>query len=213
MPKEEPTQPEVVVPWWQDGDAVSDQLKEPYFLSKGVTRFFALLKSWLLFPLQQTDALTCSESLLTLLAWDRDITRFKDEPLSLFRKRVKFAAINAKDAGSVAGFKAVFERLELGIVSFEERASLTEWDICTIELTDIDIAKNSKLIQILIEQYGRTCRRYRIEVRYPTYIQMGCFIFSHRFAIYTAREKVVGGVHVQPQKIAHDVQVFVASLP
>ncbi len=34
-------------------------------------------------------------SLLALLAWERDISRFNGEPLPLFRKRVKFAFVNA----------------------------------------------------------------------------------------------------------------------
>ena len=212
MSEREPIQPTVIVPWWQDGETISDEIKEPHFLSKGVTAFFKRLKTWLLFPLQQADALTCSESLLTLLAWDRDITRFENEPLSLFRKRVKFAVINAKDAGSVAGFKAVFERLDVGIIAFEERENIAEWDVCTIEITDDDVSQNSKLIQTLIEQYGRTCRRYRIQVKYPANVYVSSFIFSHQFSMYVARHSVIGHIGIQPQQVAHDLQVFTASL-
>ena len=85
---------ETVVPWWQDGSTTSDQLKEPYFLSKGIFGFFNLIKSWLLFPLKQSDALTCNESLLNLMAWDRDTYRFEGESTALFRKRIKYAPIN-----------------------------------------------------------------------------------------------------------------------
>ncbi|MBJ6878021.1 phage tail protein, partial [Vibrio cholerae] len=88
-----------------------------------------------------------SEKLLNYMAWDRNIQRFPNEPLELFRKRVKYAAINAKDAGSVAGFKRIFQRLGVGIVDFKERQSPTDWDVCTIEITDSDISKNSKLVQ------------------------------------------------------------------
>lgn len=174
-----PSLPEVVVPWWQDGSTTAETLKEPHFLSKGVIGFWRLLWSWMLFPLHQMDALTCNESLLNLMAWDRDISRFDGEPLDVFRKRVKYAAINAKDAGSVAGFKRIFERLDVGMVTFKERVHAEEWDVCTIELTDEAISNNSKLVKVLIEQYGRTCRRYRFEVVYPNRTQISLAEFSH----------------------------------
>jgi hypothetical protein len=182
-----PSLPEVVVPWWQDGSTTSEAIKEPFFLSKGLIGFWKLIWSWMLFPLHQMDALTCSESLLNLMAWDRDITRFDGEPLTLFRKRVKYAAINAKDAGSVYGFKRIFERLDVGIVSFKERDDSVEWDVCTIELTDGDISQSSKLVQTLIEQYGRTCRRYRFEVVYPIQVQLSSAEFSHGIELFAAK--------------------------
>ena len=37
MSEREPIQPTVIVPWWQDGESISDEIKEPHFLSKGVT--------------------------------------------------------------------------------------------------------------------------------------------------------------------------------
>ena len=207
-----PEQPETITPWWQDGKTTSEELKEPYFLSKGVTQFFALLKSYLLFPLEQADALPCSESLLNLMAWDRDIKRFNGEPLSLFRKRVKHALINAKDSGSVAGFKAIFNRLDIGIVAFKERESAVDWDVCTIELTDSDLSQNSALVQTLIEQYGRTCRRYRFQVTYPSTLFVGSIEFSHSFALFSAENKEQVQLTIEPQPIEHQQQVFVASL-
>lgn len=211
MPEKIPEQPTSVVPWWQDGSTTSDVIKEPYYLSKGVSAFFSLIKGWLLFPLQQSDPLTCSESLLDLMAWDRDITRFKNESLGLYRKRVKYAELNAKDSGSVAGFKRIFERLGIAIVSFKERQS-EEWDICTIELTDPDISKNSALLQALIKQYGRTCRRYRFEVIFPIFAYLGAVEFSHSHALFVARTSAVCEVTVITEKINHQQQVFVAFL-
>lgn len=210
--KQIPEQPETIIPWWQDGQTTSEQLKEPHFLSKGVTQFFKLLKHYLLAPLEQADALTCSESLLNLMAWDRDIKRFNNEPLSLFRKRVKYALINAKDSGSVAGFKAIFERLGVGIVAFKEREDPIQWDVCTIEMTDGDISQNSALIQTLIGQYGRTCRRYRFQVTYPINVYIGCIEFSHTFALFSAVNKEEVHITIEPQQIEHQQQVFTASL-
>ncbi|MBY8309841.1 phage tail protein [Vibrio fluvialis] len=199
-------------PWWQDGETTSEEIKEPYFLSSGVFTFFKLVRTWLLFPLNQFDALTCSEKLLRLMAWDRDIRQFDGEPLELFRKRVKYAAINAKDAGSVFGFKRIFARLDIGIVAFKERENTTEWDVCTIELNDSVISRNSKLVQTLIEQYGRTCRRYRFQVTYPNEVFIRHGEFSHNFAQFHARNEQNMVVTLKPQSVEHQQQLFSATL-
>ncbi|SHO57899.1 phage tail protein [Vibrio quintilis] len=207
-----PELPESVIPWWQDGNTTSEETKEPYFLSSGVYRFFQRVRDYLLFPLRQTDALTCSESVLNLLAWDRDIQRFDDEPLSLFRKRVKFAAINARDAGSVAGFKRIFARLGIGIVSFKERTDAVQWDVCTIEVTDNDMTDNKVLMMVLIRQYGRTCRRYRFEVTYKSELNIEPGEFSHRFSIDSASITEAAEISVFPAPVEHQQQLFIASL-
>ncbi|MDN4696289.1 phage tail protein [Vibrio parahaemolyticus] len=203
---------QTATPWWQDGVTTSEEIKEPYFLSKGVFTFMQKVRSWLLFPLNQFDALTCNEKLLRLMAWDRDIKQFDGEPLELFRKRVKYAAINAKDAGSVFGFKRIFERLGIGIVAFKERESAVDWDVCTIELTDNAISQNSRLVQTLIEQYGRTCRRYRFQVTYPSEVQIYHGKFSHNFAIFTAKNEEAVNVTFTPQPVEHSQQLFIATL-
>ena len=207
-----PELPETVIPWWQDGSTTSEEIKEPHFLSKGVFAFFQMVWGWLLSPLRQMDALTCSENTLELMAWDRDIKRFQGEPLWLFRKRVKYAAVNAADAGSVAGFKRIFERLGVGIVAFKEREDALQWDVCTIELTDSDISNNTKLVQTLMEQYGRTCRRYRFQVTFPTISTVASGEFSHNFSLFLAETKQVAQMNVNPQPVEHQQQVFIASI-
>ena len=90
------------------------KLKLPFWMNKGelakllaaCKKFWQWLYDWLLWPSKQFDPLVCPEPLLALLAWERDITRFNGEPLDLFRKRVAYAWINARDAGSVEGFIA-----------------------------------------------------------------------------------------------------------
>jgi hypothetical protein len=84
-----PALPDASAPWWEDGYTISPAHAEPGFLAKGINAFWQRVKGWLLLPLAQQDPLTCSASLLALLAWERDITRFNGEPLDLFRKRVK----------------------------------------------------------------------------------------------------------------------------
>lgn len=162
-----PDLPSAAPPWWEDGQTLVAGMKEPAMLAQGIVSFWQQVRRWLLLPLAQQDPLTCSESLLALLAWERDIPRFNGEPLALFRKRVKFAYLNARDAGEVAGFKRIFERLDIGWCDVHERQAETDWDVITIEVTDSAIATNQQLMETLIQHYGRTCRRYRFQVVYP----------------------------------------------
>ncbi len=54
---------------------------EPAKLLAALRRFWTLIYGWLTWPLAQLDAETCTESLLNLLAYQRDIQRFNGEPL------------------------------------------------------------------------------------------------------------------------------------
>ncbi|CEE91307.1 conserved hypothetical protein [Xenorhabdus nematophila str. Anatoliense] len=137
---------------------------EPAKLLQAARAFWLTVYDWLKWPLAQLDAETCTEALLSVLAYQRDIQRFNGEPLSLFRKRVKYAFINARDAGSVAGFIAIFDRLGVGYVELLERQPGIDWDVIILRLSDGQIASNPDLLMSIIRQYGRTCRRYRFEV-------------------------------------------------
>jgi len=137
---------------------------EPAALLRASRTFWRGVYEWVNWPLRQFDPLTCAEPLLRLLAYDRDITRFNGEPLTLFRKRVAYAFINARDAGSVAGFIAIFARLNIGYVELLERQEGIDWDVITVRVNDSQIADNSELLLEIIRKYGRTCRRYRFEV-------------------------------------------------
>ncbi|EJD6581552.1 hypothetical protein M0L63_RS02435 [Providencia rettgeri] len=150
-------------------------------LLRAAKRFWEIVYSWLTWPLAQLDPDTCTEPLLNLLAYQRDIHRFNNEPLDLYRKRVKYAFINAKDAGSVAGFKAIFQRLGVGYVMVNERQPEVDWDVIILTLTDNQIARNSELLINIIRQYGRTCRRYQYEVVTPSAIklQIGSLLSEH----------------------------------
>lgn len=162
---------------------------EPDKLLKAARRFWAQVYSWVTWPVSQFDPLTCSEPLLNLLAYDRDITRFNGEPLSLFRRRVAFAFINARDAGSVAGFISIFERLGIGYVELVERQPGIDWDVIQVRVSDSQIADNAQLLLQIIQQYGRTCRRYQFEV-----------ITSQPFAIRAGWDQ--GEYVVYPARIA-----------
>ncbi len=162
---------------------------EPDKLLKAARRFWAQVYGWVTWPVSQFDPLTCSEPLLNLMAYDRDITRFNGEPLSLFRRRVAFAFINARDAGSVSGFISIFERLGIGYVELVERQPGIDWDVIQVRVSDSQIADNAQLLLQIIQQYGRTCRRYQFEV-----------ITSQPFAIRAGWDQ--GEYVVYPARIA-----------
>lgn len=160
---------------------------EPAKLLAALRRFWSGVYGWLTWPLQQLDAETCTEGLLAILAYQRDIHRFNGEPLDLFRKRVKFAFINAKDAGSVAGFIAIFERLGVGYIELLERQPDIDWDVIILRVTDSQIAKNEDLLLNIIRQYGRTCRRYRFEVIVSNTLNMNVGHIQGEYICYHAK--------------------------
>ncbi|EGS1460685.1 hypothetical protein I6P70_003053 [Salmonella enterica] len=147
-------------------------LKLPSWLNKGdparllraCVKFWSQVYGWITWPLKQFDPLVCPEPLLNLIAWERDIVRFKGEPLDIFRKRVNYAFINAQQAGEVAGFIAIFERLGIGYVELLERQDGLDWDVIVVRVTNSQIAENGDLLLEIIRKYGRTCRRYQFEV-------------------------------------------------
>lgn len=170
--------------WMNDG--------EPKTLLAVARRFWALVYGWITWPVNQFDPLTCNETLLGLLAWDRDISRFKNEPLSLFRKRVAYAFVNARDSGSIAGFIAIFERLGIGYVELVERQPDIDWDIITVRVSDSQLAANSELMIQIIRQYGRTCRRYQYEVLTTLKLFINAGWDEGELICYGARESVSG---------------------
>lgn len=143
----------IELPFWLSGPEISK-------LRRAAEAWWTRATGWLQWPLQQVDPETCHPSILDLLAWQRDITRFKGEPENLYRLRVKYAFINSLDAGTTAGLKRVLQRLGIGYVEIEERIEGRDWDVVLLHLTDSQLSANPELLRILVHQYGRTCRRY-----------------------------------------------------
>lgn len=141
------------LPFWLDGPELAK-------LKAAAQAWWTKVEGWLRWPLLQMDADTCHLIILDLLAWQRDITRFKGEPEALYRLRVKYAFINAVDAGSTAGMKRILQRLGVGYVEIEERHPDRDWDVVLLQLSNTQLAENPELLRVLIQQYGRTCRRY-----------------------------------------------------
>ena len=160
---------------------------EPDKLLKAARKYWALVYGWITWPASQFDPLTCAEPLLNLLAYDRDITRFNGEPITLYRKRVAYAFINARDAGSVAGFISIFERLGIGYVELLERQPGIDWDVILVRVTDGQLAGNAQLLLQIIRQYGRTCRRYQFEVMTSTSLIMRAGWDQGEYVVYPAR--------------------------
>ncbi|MRM13779.1 hypothetical protein GJJ29_21560 [Enterobacter cloacae subsp. dissolvens] len=160
---------------------------EPLALLRTARTFWAEVYSWITWPLRQFDPLNCIEPVLNLIAYDRDISRFSGEPLSLYRKRVAYAFINARDAGSVEGFINIFERLGIGYVELVERQPGIDWDVIMVRVTDSQIADNTQLMIQIIRQYGRTCRRYQFEVITSESLAIRAGWDQGEYVVYPAR--------------------------
>ena len=157
MANKQTQQPEINLPVWMNKG-------EPLTLAHASKTWWSRVYDWLTFPLAQIDVDTCDEQLLDLLAYQRDITRFPGESLSLYRLRVKHAFINSQDAGSVKGFERIFERLEIGKIQQLERQLQYDWDVIVIRINDEQLSRGNDLMMRLVRQYGRTCRRYFFDV-------------------------------------------------
>ncbi|MEW9679990.1 phage tail protein [Pseudomonas sp. TE50-2] len=159
------------LPFWLAGSELTK-------LKDAAQAWWARVTEWLRWPLMQMDAETCHLTVLDLLAWQRDITRFKDEPESLYRLRVKFAFINAVDAGSTAGLKRILHRLGVGYVEIDERLAGRDWDVVLLRLSDSQLSENPELLRVLVQQYGRTCRRYDFVSITPVSLRIGAVHFN-----------------------------------
>lgn len=160
---------------------------EPQKLLNAARTFWTQVYGWITWPLRQFDPLTCNETILSLIAWDRDISRFNGEPLNLFRRRVAYAFVNAADAGSVAGFINIFDRLGIGYVELRERQPGIDWDVILVRVTDSQISNNTQLMIQIIRQYGRTCRRYQFEVITSETLAIRAGWDQGEYVVYPAR--------------------------
>ncbi|AWX99505.1 phage tail protein [Marinomonas primoryensis] len=183
-------------------------------LIKAAKTWWERAESWIRWPLTQMDALTASIGIVNLLAYQRDIQRFPSEPENLYRKRVKYALINAKDAGSKTGFVSIFERLGIGYVELEERDDEVDWDVITLRLSDSQLSENTSLLDLIIQKYGRTCRRYRLEVISPISISVGLIELGHSWSLDVAEQKIepmVAESGVVGSDIGHSWSLDIAS--
>ena len=193
------------LPFWLGG-------KELTKLTHSCEQFYAEVESWLRWPLSQLDPGTCSEGVLNLLAWQRDITRFKGESLDLFRKRVAYAFINNVDAGSTAGIKRILERLGIGYCEVDERTPGVDWDIITLKLSDSQLAQHPELLEIILQMYGRTCRRYVFSTITPVKLLTNANTFFHDQVTQVAQLNSTAHLYGQSQLLDHSQHVLCAQL-
>ena len=168
------------LPFWLDGEEATK-------LKASAQAWWESVEGWVRWPLLQMDPETCHLSVLDLLAWQRDITRYIGEPESLYRLRVKYAFVNAVDAGSVAGFRRILQRLGVGDVKIKERQPDRDWDIVQLYFSDEQLSNNPTLIDIIVHQYGRTCRRYELVGTTELTLELAAAEFGLDHATLTAR--------------------------
>lgn len=167
------------LPFWMGGEECSK-------LSRAAHGWFSRLGEWAALPARQLDPLTCTPTVLDLLAWQRNVTTYKGEPERLYRLRVAHAYANARDAGSVAGWGRIFQRLELGGVALEERVAGQDWDIIGVVVDDTAFPDRQNVLEIIVQEYGRTCRRYRFISRIPQAVRVAACAFDDDHATVCA---------------------------
>lgn len=149
--------------------------------------WFGQVKEWLEFPFVQNDPLTCDRFVLYKLAWQRRIVQLKAEPEELFRKRVAFAYVNQRDAGSAIGLKQILERLGLGFVTISERVESRPWDVIVLTVDGQYLSDNTELLTEIVALYGRTCRRYEFTVTSSTKLFIKAAAFNNNQKTFSAK--------------------------
>ena len=166
-------------------------IKIPYWLAKPLSdldklrhasiAFWQRLQTMLLWPAAQLDPMTAELALVHLLAWERDIEQIPQETEQLYRIRVKYALKFAKGAGSIDGWHFMFKKLGVQIISIDERIEFVDWDVIRVQLIDSELSQSSQLIENIIRQYGRTCRRYQLAVhnKVNVFLKTGNTLVQH----------------------------------
>tara|TARA_B110000008_G_C16922274_1_gene545247 strand:+ start:102 stop:734 length:633 start_codon:yes stop_codon:yes gene_type:complete len=170
-------------------------IKIPFWMGKGQLKkyadfllsWFDLVTVWLKFTLTFHDIETVDIKIVDLFAWQRDIERINSEPEWLYRRRVKYAYHNAKDAGTLAGFKRIWQRLELGYLVIDENVAGRDWDVIQLEIDGQTLADHEELLRVIISKYGLTCRRYEWIARFSTTIKLRVQTFGNTTGFVTAQ--------------------------
>jgi hypothetical protein len=133
--------------------------------------FWNNVEGWIQISLQQLDVKKCHPIALTLFAREKKVEQLPGETLDLHRKRVELALVNNKDAGEINGLGQILHRFGITEFSIEERLQNLDWDMISIELPEESITSNFVLLQKIIREYGRTCRRYILTTNQKITIQ------------------------------------------
>lgn len=179
MADDTPLLPAAELPFWMDGE-------ESRKLCRAARTFFQRLGEAAIWPARQCNPMECTPEVLDLIAWQRCVTRYPGEPERLYRLRVTHAYANARDAGQTVGWGRIFERLELGGVTLRERVLGQDWDRVGIVADDSQFPDQQNVLEIIIEDYGRTCRRYYFDSRIPLPLAGNVGVFDHHHGTLTA---------------------------
>lgn len=185
-----PKLPEPKLPFWLAGTELSK-------LARSAHQFFTKIGEACIWPARQMNPQTASIPILNLLAWQRCIKRYGGEPERLFRLRVEHAYANAKDAGLIIGWKRIFKRLELGDVELEERREGQDWDIIGIVIDDASLPDKQNVMEIIVDDFGRTCRRYRFVSRITQNILCGTSVFDCDYSTVEAVPGIALGIDIR----------------
>jgi len=161
----------ISLPFWMGGEKAKR-------LASAAHEWFERLGQWAATPLRMLDPMTCSPRVLDLLAWQRSVTPYAGEPERLYRLRVAHAYANARDAGDTAGWKRIFKRLELGPVSLDERVDGQDWDIINVTVNAQSLSAFQGAMDLLVDEYGRTCRRYQFLSPVEQSVRVACSTFD-----------------------------------
>ena len=108
----------------------------------------------------QASIADCTEAALAEHARDRGIDRLPGEPVAQWRKRVQHAGTSAREAGSLAGLKAILTAHGLQGFTITERDPGQDWDVVLIELDPTQLTLDSDSLNEVLHRWGRPCRRY-----------------------------------------------------
>ncbi|MDH6024980.1 phage tail protein [Vibrio splendidus] len=153
--------PEINLRYWMG-------LGEIAKFARAMRNYWGHVKAAFEMPLQQHDPLIAPMAVVYVLAWQRGVEKLGQEPESLFRVRVAHAYGFSRDAGSVFGWEDMFEKLGYPHIAQDERLTNVDWDVISLKIQDGDLTHVPKLLDTVIRQYGRTCRRYQ----YTSYVEM-----------------------------------------
>ncbi|AVI66951.1 phage tail protein [Shewanella sp. WE21] len=167
----------------------------PFWMQKGELAklrcasqsFWEKVDLWLQLSLTKFDLLTCDLVFVDCVAWERKITRLDGEDEMIYRRRVHYAFLNAQDAGMNRGMFNIFERLGVPLQGILERQPNKDWDVVTIELSDDALSTHKNLINLLVNTYGATCRRYEYQVstKVVQFVHVGLMQWSHQVYVST----------------------------
>ena len=167
----------IKLPTWLDGIAATA-------LAKVAEKYWQTVENYMLYALEQLEEQNASLPILDLLAWERGINRLAGESVELYRLRIKHAVANSEDAGSTIGMERTFKRLGFAYIEINERVPGFDWDMVEIALIEDEFANKQLLVEELIKQYGRTCRRYFLSALsvIDTYVVAGLVEFDKEVA-------------------------------